>query len=241
MSLGKINKKTAVWLSLLGLLAAYSVYTNVLSGPDTPPSSATHTAADSASSPVTMATAVGSAAAPRVPASRGRADEFHPVYIPRRIEDRLPGEKIDPTLRGELLAKVQSVSLAGGARNLFAFSPPPPKEAPKLAGPEPKVAVVRPFVGPKEPPPPAPPKPPTPPPPPPPITLKFYGFATRSDSGKRTAYFLDDAGEILMASEGDTVKRRYKIVRIGTSSVTIDDLDAKHQSSVPIIDEGPAS
>jgi len=82
-----------------------------------------------------------------------------------------------------------------------------------------------------------PPAPPPPPPPPPPITLKFYGYSTAKDSGKKTAYLLDGE-EIYLASEGDTLKRRYRIVRIATNSILIEDLDAKRQQSVPLTEEG---
>jgi hypothetical protein len=237
MTLGKINAKSAAGLGVLGLLAAYSVYTN-FSGSDTPPAATTRRAVDAPDAPVAMGGPAARVQAPRAPASRGRSDEFHPVYVARREEDRPNVTMIDPTLRGDLLAKVQSVALAGGARNLFQFGPPPAKESAKLPGNEPTVAVVRPFVGPKPPPPPAPP---APPPPPPPITLKFYGFATTAANGKRTAYFLDDTGDILIASEGDTLKRRYRIKSIKANSVTIEDIDAKREQPVRIVEEGPAS
>jgi hypothetical protein len=238
MTLGK-NKKTVYWLIGLGVLASYSIYTNLLSGPDVPPSSTSHSAADTPSG-TGAAPVPGSVRPASRPPSRGRGDEFHPVYLSRRVEDRPKIEGIDPTLRSDLLAKVQAVGLAGGSRNLFQFAPAPPKELPKLAGPETKVAVVRPFVGPK-----LPPEPvkatPAPPPPPPPITLKFYGFATAQANGRKTAYFLDDTGDILLASEGDTLKKRYKIVQIRTNSVMIEDIDAKRQQSVPITEEGPSA
>jgi hypothetical protein len=239
MTLGSKNKKSVYWLIALGLVASYSVYTNLLSGPDVPASSSSHTAADTSAAPA-IPTPGAASPAPRAPASRGRSDEFHPVYLSRRPEDRPDPTKIDPTLRADLLAKVQGVGLAGGSRNLFQFAPAPPKEPAKLAGTEPKVAVARPFIGPKLPPEPVKVTPP-PPPPPPPITLKFYGFATAQNNGRKTAYFLDDTGDILMASEGDTLKRRYKIVQIKANSVMIEDLDAKRQQSVPIIEEGPSA
>jgi hypothetical protein len=237
MTLGK-NKKAVYWLIALGVLASYSIYTNLLSGPDIPPAVTSHNAADTPGP--SASPAPGAERPAQRPASRGRSDEFHPVFRSRRPEDRPKVEGIDPTLRSDLLAKVQAVSLAGGSRNLFQFGPPPPKEPVKLAGNETKVAVVRPFVGPK-----LPPEPvkvtPAPPPPPPPITLKFYGFATAQANGRKTAYFLDDTGDILMASEGDTLKKRYKIVQIKTNSVMIEDIDAKRQQAVPIAEEGPAA
>jgi len=239
MTLGK-NKKTVYWLIALGALASYSIYTNLLSGPDVPSATTSHIAGDAAAEPGAAPVPGAAAERPAQRPSRGRGDEFHPVFRARRPEDRVKVDGIDPTLRADLLAKVQAVSMTGGTRNLFQFGTAPPKEPAKLAGNEPKVAVARPFVGPKLPPEPVKPVTP-PPPPPPPITLKFYGFATAQANGRKTAYFLDDTGDILMASEGDTLKKRYKIVQIKTNSVMIEDIDAKRQQAVPIAEEGPAA
>jgi hypothetical protein len=150
------------------------------------------------------------------------------VLRPKRVEDRIDPTAVDPTLRLDLLAHAQTANAAGGIRNLFQFSTPPPKEVAKLAGPEPVVK-----VGPVQPPPPPPPPPPTPPPP---ITIKFYGFSTAAVTGKKTAYFLDGE-DILLGREGDTLKRRYKVVRILPTSVLIEDTDAKRQQSVPLTEE----
>jgi hypothetical protein len=138
-------------------------------------------------------------------------------------------------LKTDLLAKVTAVEPSGGSRNLFAFGQPPPKEA-ELKGPEPKIAMYGPPEAPKPPPPPGPPVEP----PPPPITLKFYGLSTVRNNGKKSAYFLD-GDDILIASEGETLKRRYKLVRISASSVLLEDTESKRQQSVPLTQEAPAS
>jgi hypothetical protein len=228
MTIGAQDKKKVGFLVVLGLFAVYMVYSNLLSGPDIP-RQAPQTSPSTASSVPGVAPPGGSAA-PRAPAARGRSEEFHPVLRSKRPEDRLDPMTIDPTLRLDLFAKVQAVELAGGSRNLFQFStapPPKPVELPK--GKEPKivpkqvVAVATP-VGPPQ------------PPPPPPITFKFYGFSTVSPNGKKTAYFLD-GDEILSASEGDVLKRRYKVLKIGPNSVLFEDTNAKRQQSVPLVEE----
>jgi hypothetical protein len=104
-----------------------------------------------------------------------------------------------------------------------------------LKGPEPIVA--RPFVGPRTPPPPTPPPPPPPKPTPPPIPLKFYGISTARNNGKKTAYFLDTDQEILMAAEGETVKRRYRVVRINANSVVMEDTEFKEQQTLQLVEE----
>jgi hypothetical protein len=148
-------------------------------------------------------------------------------------EKRKDPKGIDPTLQLARFSKVQAVELSGGARNLFQFAPPPPKETPTLVASKEPIVVPHVMQGPLQPPPPAPPPPP---PPPPPITLKFYGFSAQENGG-RTAYLLD-GDEILLAKEGDTLKRRYKILRIGPTSLMVEDLDAKRQQSVPLTEEG---
>jgi hypothetical protein len=236
MNLGVKNKKQVWILSVLLIGVVYSLYVNVFSGPSVPASS------QRTSAPTVAPVAIpGASGTPAVPSSRragshDTGDEWHPVYLDPNPAKRPEVSKIDPTLRLDLFAKVQSVNLAGGARNLFQFSAAPPKvetATVKPPGEEPRVHV---FVGPRPPPPPPPPTPVVVPPPPP-ITLKFYGFSLSTDTGKRTAYLLD-GDDIYLAAEGDTLKRKYKILRIQTNSILVEDLDAKRQQSVPLTEEG---
>ncbi len=235
MTMGTQSKPKVVFLAVLMVVMAYVLYDNVLAGPDTPSRPAPRPAAAS-TSPTAPGAVGGSTPTGPPPAkragSRVRSQEFHPVYLDPNPAKRRDPRTIDPTLRTDLFAKVQGVELAGGARNLFQFAaaPPPPAAAAKPAGEEPKIAVV---VGPRQSP---PPPPPAPPPPPPPITLKFYGFSTSAETGKKTAYLLDGE-DIYLAAEGDTLKRRYKIIRIGPSSILVEDLDAKRQQSLPLLEE----
>ena len=220
MTLGTNEKMKVGLLAGLILLMGYVVYTNVLSGPDVPPSSSAAAPAANPAAPPPEGMP-GPRTAPR---SRARSDEFHPTIGRKRDEKPIDPTTIDPTLRTNLLAKVQAVEIAGGSRNLFQFSAPPAKvELPK--GDEPKVAVFR-KVGPEPPPPPPAPQPKPVDPPPPPIPLKYYAYWVSRDNGKRTACFLDNE-EILMAGEGETVKRRYRVIRINPSSVVMEDLDYK--------------
>jgi hypothetical protein len=76
-------------------------------------------------------------------------------------------------------------------------------------------------------PPPAPAPPPTDPTAPP-IALKYYGFATPRSSGNKRAFFLDN-DDIIVAAEGELIKRRYKLVKIGVNSVTMEDTQFKSQ------------
>jgi hypothetical protein len=242
MKLGTENRTKVAFLAVLALVAVYLLYTNVFSGPGGTP--------DREGPPPAQEPAQASAPAlpgpegspgqntprteaPRGPdsnrgASRGHNEEFHPVLHSKRPEDRIDPMTIDPILRLELLAKVQGVEPAGGSRNLFQYGPPPVK-AEALKGPEPKV-IPQPVV------------PVTdvakPAPPPPPITLKYYGFSTARNNGRKVAFFLD-GDEISVAGEGETVKKRYRVVHIGVNSVLMEDTESKRQQSLPLAEEQP--
>ena len=235
MKLGTENRKKVGFLAALALLAGYLLYSNVFSQPDRggPPPAPQEPARASVPALPGPEGAPGQNA-PHAPdsnrgASRGRNEEFHPVLHSKRPEDRIDPFTIDPILRLDLLAKVQGVEPAGGSRNLFQYGPPPVKAA--LKGPEPKV-IPQPVVpvtdaakaaG---------------PPPPPPIALKYYGFSTARNNGRKVAFFLD-GDEISVAGEGETVKKRYRVVRIGVNSVLMEDTESKRQQSLPLTEEQP--
>jgi hypothetical protein len=236
MTLGTGDKKKVGLLCALALAGGYLFYANVLAGPDTSPAPAAP-APRAAEPPQDLAPpAPAPAPAPARPraSSRARSDEFHPVLRSSREEDRVDPATIDPILRLDLLAKLQNENPAGGARNLFQFgqAPLPKAELPK--GPEPKIVPK----GPKGPPLPVTAGPPkaAPEPPPPPVTFKYYGYANSRGSGKKTAFFMD-GDDILVAAEGDTLQRRYRVVRIGVNSVVVEDTVSKRQQPVPLTPE----
>jgi hypothetical protein len=244
MKLGTEDKKKTAILGGLMLVAGYFFYDNVLSTPSYTPAPKPVAQRDgelaSAAVPMTApATSMPTpAATPRPSASRSaKNDEFHPVLRPKGRMGEAPPDPntIDPTIHLELLAKVQDVKLEGGQRNLFQFGAAAPAE---LKGKEPKVEIVKvakmvDYPRPYEPP--APPAPKVDPPPPPP-TFKYYGLATKKIDNKRTAFFLDGE-EIILATEGMTVKGRWKLVRIGAESVMLEDSQTKKQQPLTISEE----
>jgi hypothetical protein len=154
--------------------------------------------------------------------------EFKPSL---KLPEGMDVSRIDPALRLDLLAKVRNVTAEGGTRSLFEFSQPPPPPPPKVKPivPTTPVAALPPEA------PPGPPEPPKPPPPPP-IALKFYGYAGTTRGGTRQAFFLD-GDDILVAGENETVKNRYKIIRIGVNSAVVEDTTNKNQQTLPLIAE----
>jgi hypothetical protein len=144
--------------------------------------------------------------------------EFKPSLKIKNLEP----SNIDPTLRLDLIAKLKTVDVEAGKRSLFEIGEAPPEEI-KVKEPG-KIEIAHPFVGPqlprseqagaaaeqKA----------------PPIPLKFYGFVNRTKAGDKRAFFMDGE-DIVIAGEGDTVKKRYKIVRIGVNSAVVEDTEFK--------------
>ncbi|HUA19254.1 MAG TPA: hypothetical protein VMB25_10960 [Bryobacteraceae bacterium] len=157
--------------------------------------------------------------------------EFHPSL---KIDIPDPS-RIDPTLHLAELAKLKNVSVEAGARSLFEIlaAPPPSPEQLKVKEPD-KIKVARRFAGPE-----LPPKPlPRPEPKAPPIPLKFYGFVNKTKAGDKRAFFLD-GDDIVIASEGDIINKRYKIVRIGVNSAVVEDthFNSNNQQTLPLVAE----
>ena len=164
--------------------------------------------------------------------------DFHPTL--RFKEGDIDRAKIDPTLRLDLLDRVQNVKIEGVNRSLFDVLAAPPVEMAKIQEPGKIIPKWEPFG------PPPPPKPQVvakaPEPPAPPIPLKFYGFINpvKSATDKR-AFFLD-GDDIIVANEGQLVKSRYKIVRIGVNSADVEDTQFKNnKQTLPLVKEEQSS
>lgn len=231
MNVGAEPRKLAV-LGGLVLVGGYFFYVNVLSSPDAPPEA--RSAKPAEASPAVVSARPASAPAPtRRSASRtqGRNQEFRPS-LKWNPEEKLDPMSIDPTLRSDLLAKVQAVELQGGARNLFQFStappPPAPKNVPKIV-PKTPAQVAQEHAAEKA-------KAAAAKPSPPAINLKYFGYSTQRGASRKSAFFLD-GDDILVAAEGELVKHRYRVVKIGVTSVVMEDTTSKHQQTLPLVEE----
>jgi hypothetical protein len=228
MKVGAEPKKVAI-LAVLLVVAVVVFFMNMTGSPEE--TSYTPPPAPASSSEAT--TPGGTADAPPTAArlARGRAGtEFRPSLRPRRGEQRPDPSTIDPTLRLDLLAKLQAVNVEGARRSLFDFSAaPPPKPDPKAA--EAKPEVPNPIV---------PVKPDNEEvakadgkPAAPPIPLKFYGYVSPAGQTPRRAFFTEGE-DIHVVLEGELVKKRYKVVRIGVNSVVVEDTQFGSQQTLPI-------
>jgi hypothetical protein len=140
------------------------------------------------------------------PATRRTASgKMVPVLEPR----------LDPTLDLNLLSESEEIKYAGNGRNIFVAGSMP-IETPRGNGTRVAKGI----------------QPPPPPPPPPPITLKFFGFANRPGETKKV--FLSQGEDIFIASEGDIVNRRYRVLHISPNAVDVEDVLNNNRQSLPL-------
>ncbi|MDX2269000.1 MAG: hypothetical protein NW208_12895 [Bryobacter sp.] len=227
------NPRQLAFLAVLGVVLVYVVYDNYIATPNYGGGSTSPKTTAAPASPTAP-----NAAAVKRPTVNRRAQEFRPRVGPERPEDRPDPMSVDPTLRLELLARLQNQKVAGGFRSLFDFSNDPPPEAANPDAPK-QVAARKPppppaFIGPMEKPPDPPPPPPPPKPVAPPIPLKYYGYVSSPGASGRKAFFLD-GDDILSAEAGETLKQRYKVIRINLTSVLMEDTQFSQQQTLPIV------
>lgn len=128
-----------------------------------------------------------------------------------------PLARLDPTLHPEWMAAAESLEYAGKGRNIFSMNSMP------AAAIEAVHAPIRPSQlaqGPSG------------PPPPPPIDLKFFGYES-AKSGARKAFLLHN-DDVFIASEGDVVDHRYKVLSILPTSLRVEDIPYNNTQSLPL-------
>ena len=136
---------------------------------------------------------------------------------------------LDPTLHMDAMLVTESLEYSGNGRNIFSANSAPPVTIPNpvtSARPnqEQAIAVV-----------PCPPNcpPPPPPPPPPPIDLKFFGTVA-SPNGAHQAFLLHE-DSVFLASVGDVVMRRYRVVSIEEKSIRVEDMQNQNTQTLPLL------
>lgn len=123
---------------------------------------------------------------------------------------------LDPTLRTDRLKNSEAAEYKGSGRNIFEAQATPPPPIPQPTHP---VVAAQP-IGPPV------------PPPPPPIPLKFFGFANKP--GEPKSVFLANGDAVFIGREGDIVNRRYKILRIQSNQVEIEDVLNNNRQTIPL-------
>ena len=124
------------------------------------------------------------------------------------VKKERPAQSLDPTLNLRQLAYTEQIKYEGSGRNIFISQADPVIPVPM--GPGATDVKKDPIYT-------APPVPVAPP-----IPLKFFGFASKPGEPKKI--FLVKGEDVFIAGEGEIVDRRYKIVKITTTSVEIQDV-----------------
>ncbi len=159
------------------------------------------------------------------PVSNTRGQATAPGIAAKRMAST--SSSLDPTLDESAMLRTESLVYTGTGRNIFsAISAPPPMVMPKnvpSARPGAAAAAAAAAV-------------PTGPPPPPPINLKYFGIAVRLN-GRRQAFLLDGE-DVYLASEGDIVARKYRIVSISPNNIRVEDLVNNDTQTLPLVGGG---
>jgi hypothetical protein len=226
MQLGASPGKLAV-LGLLGAVAAVFLIHNAITDQG-PPSSSTAQAPTPSATTESAAEPVPQRAALHTGRRRITQNESNSLRL--RPIDARKGD-IDPTLRLDLLARLQSLPFAPSSRSLFEAGPAPlSPEAIK------QMAALKINPGPKP-----PPMIPTAPVPPqiPPIPLKFYGFIQpKGVTGPNRGFFLE-GDNILVGAEGQVLLKKYKIVQLSANSAVMEDTTSNHRETLILVPEAP--
>ena len=134
-----------------------------------------------------------------------------------------PSVSLDPGLHPELMAENENYLYAGSGRDIFSqTSGAPPATSIRIpqvkAPPRPSPGTVLPVSS-------GPPAPPA-------IDLRFFGYAARRNGVRRA--FLLHGDDVFVASEGEVVSHRYRIVRIAATSIEIEDLPYHNTQTLPL-------
>ena len=128
---------------------------------------------------------------------------------------------LDPTLDETAMHRAESLVYSGTGRNIFSltYTPPPPPMPTHVPPARPRPITL-------------PPAPPPGPPPPPPINLKFFGTAKRSNGLVQA--FLLQGDNVYLASAGEIVAHKYKIISINLNSIQVEDLQNNNTQTLPL-------
>jgi hypothetical protein len=162
-------------------------------------------------------------------ARRGYAANNRAVLSVRKI-DPTRGD-IDPTLRLDLLARLQKIELGATGRNIFETGPSPevlaamarsirgpvvvPRPIAAVAHPGAMIA-ARPMVN---------------------IPFKYYGFVKPADRSSPNRGFFLDGDNVLVASEGEVLKQRYLVVELTPNTAKMEDVQLKQGQTLGVVPE----
>ncbi len=219
MKPGAENRKKTVLVGVLGACALCGVLYNlyaVFGGPSTPPPAV----APLTNAPAPVKNARPGGAAGAVNTGPGASTAMAGVNAQKLATTN---GSLDPMLDQAAMLRTESLVYSGSGRNIFSatYTAPPPAIPRNVPPPRPGPGAVRP----------GPPMPP-PPPPVPQIPLKFFGTAQHAHGPKQV--FLLSGEDVYLASQGDVVDKRYKVVQIMPYGVQVTDLVLNVTQTLPM-------
>ena len=162
------------------------------------------------------------AVASRAPATAASGPVVRTAAGPVAKGTVLASTQLDPTLHMGAMLLTESLAYSGSGRNIFtgiASAPAVSLPKPIASARPPKTFTTTVSI-------------PSGPPPPPPIDLRFFGTQTHG-GGQRQAFLLRGE-DVFLASTGEIVQRRYKVLSIAPSSVVIEDLLNNNRQTLPL-------
>jgi hypothetical protein len=67
------------------------------------------------------------------------------------------------------------------------------------------------------------------------IPLKYYGFMKPMEPGQANRGLFLDGDNVLVASEGQTLKQRYMVVELGPNTAKMEDTTVKQGQTLPVV------
>lgn len=208
MKIGAENRKKTILAGVVvavALCCVFYAYSALFGGSSTPPP--------------TLAPVTAPAAPARATATRNTSASATPGVNAVKLAST--SASLDPTLDETAMHRTESLVYSGSGRNIFSatYTPPPPPIPKNVPPPRPKGPIAPPV--------------PVGPPPPPPINLKFFGTAKRANAGLQA--FLLSGDDVYLASAGEIVAHKYKIVAININNIQVQDLQNNNTQTLPLL------
>lgn len=214
-------------VAILVCIVCLGAYFHFTSGPDIPPE------AKGQPSKRAVTTAFPSCAqATRANRTNASLQDFKPsLKVPK---EGLNAASTDPGLQSDSLARVQAVNYGAGTRSLFDFGQLPQTKKKQGSQTEAKRhrdreigTIVDHFASP------APTDAATVGSTKTPIPLKYYGFRGNLQHASKRGFFLD-GDDIRLASEGELISKRYRVIKIGLTSAVLEDTQQSYIQTLPL-------
>lgn len=128
----------------------------------------------------------------------------------------------NPALRLDILKRFLALEYKGAHRSIFSAALPPPPTPPPVVNP---VVAAQPVLS-----------------APPPLTVdaKYFGYVSDPAGSHRRAFFATSNGEdVFIASEGDTLMGRFRVVRLTNTTADVEEVSSGRRATLVLEEPGP--